>query len=126
MPSVRFAYDVVHYKEDISQAAILANKRVFAFTDAGAPDGIKCDTLGNVYAGCFDGVHVKSESLSVRCVTEGSSQIWSPDGTLLGKIILPGGDGCSNLVFGPAGTLYILAEQRLYEARLASKGALVD
>ena len=61
VPAARFAYDVVHHEEDVSQPAVLANKRVFAFTDAGAPDGIKCDTRGNVYAGCFDGVHVSCE-----------------------------------------------------------------
>lgn len=52
-------------------------------------------------------------------------QVWSPDGTLLGKIILPNGDGCANLVFGPPGKLYIFGEKRLYEARIAAKGVLV-
>jgi hypothetical protein len=36
----------------------LVNKRLFAFADNVAPDGIKVDTEGNVYGGCFDGVHV--------------------------------------------------------------------
>ncbi|CCO33102.1 hypothetical protein RSOLAG1IB_12696 [Rhizoctonia solani AG-1 IB] len=37
----------------------LMNCCVFAFTDSGMPDGIKVDTEGNVYAGCFDGVNFK-------------------------------------------------------------------
>jgi sugar lactone lactonase YvrE len=28
-----------------------SNRRVFAFTDSGAPDGIKLDAQGNVFAG---------------------------------------------------------------------------
>ncbi|KFY73821.1 hypothetical protein V499_06106 [Pseudogymnoascus sp. VKM F-103] len=52
----------------------LASKRLFAFADVGIPDGIKCDTEGNVYSGCGDGVHV-----------------WSPGGMLIGKVYVPGG-----------------------------------
>lgn len=70
---------------------------------------MKCDTDGNVYAGCFDGVHV-----------------WSREGELVGKILLPNGDGCANLVFGPPGRLYIFAETRLYEVQLSAKGVLVE
>ena len=40
----------------------LVNKRLFAFADSGAPDGIKVDTEGNVYGGCSDGVHVSTLS----------------------------------------------------------------
>ncbi len=29
----------------------LVNRSFFAMADSGAPDGIKCDTEGNVYAG---------------------------------------------------------------------------
>ncbi len=46
----------------------LTNKRIFAYVSSGFPDGIKCDTLGNVYSGCGDGVHV-----------------WDKCGTFLGK-----------------------------------------
>jgi hypothetical protein len=44
----------------------LANRRLFAMADVGIPDGIKCDTEGNVYSGCGDGLN-----------------IWSPGGILL-------------------------------------------
>lgn len=59
----RYAYDVIHSPPGSDHATFppaLTNRRLFAFTDCGAPDGIKCDTQGNVYAGCFDGVHVST------------------------------------------------------------------
>lgn len=56
-----YVYDVVRPEPsaDLSAAGpTLHNRRVFAYADNGVPDGIKCDTLGNVYSGCGDGVHV--------------------------------------------------------------------
>lgn len=41
---------------------LLANQRLFAVADIGAPDGIKVDVGGNVYAGIGDGVAVFSAS----------------------------------------------------------------
>ncbi|KAK9384445.1 hypothetical protein V1515DRAFT_618076 [Lipomyces mesembrius] len=77
----------------------LANKRVFAFADCGAPDG-------NVYCGCCDGVHV-----------------WNPSGTLIGKILVP--RGVANLCFADRGTIILLNETRIFEVKCASRGALV-
>ena len=76
--------------------------------DTGAPDGIKCDILGRVYSGCGDGLN-----------------IWGPNGTLLGKIILPG--GCCNFCFGRPGELFLLNETRFCVANLGTKiqGALL-
>jgi gluconolactonase len=54
----RYVYDVSTIGEAGSWT--LENRRVFAHCDKGFPDGIKCDTLGNVYSGCGDGVHVTS------------------------------------------------------------------
>ena len=54
----RYVYDVATIGEAGSWT--LENRRVFAHCDKGFPDGIKCDTLGNVYSGCGDGVHVTS------------------------------------------------------------------
>ena len=86
----------------------LVNRRLFAFVDVGIPDGIKCDTDGNVYSGCGDGVHV-----------------WSPGGVLLGKILIPG--GVANFCFGSKGQMFILNEHRLWRVQLDSrtKGALL-
>ena len=57
--------------------------------DTGIPDGIKCDTSGNVYAGCGDGLN-----------------IWSSGGVLLGKVLIPG--GITNFCFGKNGELFLL------------------
>lgn len=58
----RYVYDVVrppHGADLTAQGPTLHNRRVFAFSDGGAPDGIKCDQDGNVYSGCADGVQVR-------------------------------------------------------------------
>lgn len=85
-----------------------ANRRLFALADTGIPDGIKCDTKGNVYSGCGDGVSV-----------------WSPGGVLLGKVIIPG--GVANFCFGRGGQLFALNEHRLWRVQLnpSLKGALL-
>lgn len=62
----------------------LTNRRLFAHVPEPAPDGIKTDTRGNVYAGCGDGVHV-----------------WNTAGVLLGVICVPG--GVANFCFGRPG-----------------------
>ncbi|KAG8758586.1 hypothetical protein FRC11_003420 [Ceratobasidium sp. 423] len=120
-PGTIYAYDVVHSPEGSAHEThppALTNRRLFAFTDCGMPDGIKCDTEGNVYAGCFDGVHV-----------------WNKHGALVGKILLglgitlpngiPEGRGCANLVFVPGGLL-MFAEDRMYLATIKAKGALLE
>jgi gluconolactonase len=98
------AYDV----DDRSGGPFLINKRLFAFADDGVPDGIKCDMKGNVYSGCGDGVHV-----------------WTPGGTLVGKIYVPG--GCANFCFGPAGEMFLLNETKVWRAKLDDRtmGALL-
>ncbi len=64
-----------------------ANGRRFVDMAPGNSDGIRCDTAGNVWSAAagggagFDGVHC-----------------YHPDGTLLGRIVLP--EACANLTFG--------------------------
>lgn len=101
----RYAFDVIERHGQ----PFLANRRLFALADTGIPDGIKCDTLGNVYSGCGDGVNV-----------------WSPGGVLLGKIIIPG--GVANFCFGSEGQLFALNEHRLWRVQLDKcvRGALLD
>ncbi|CAE6463841.1 unnamed protein product [Rhizoctonia solani] len=120
-PGTIYAYDVVHPEpgsDPTTDPPALTNKRLFAFSDNAAPDGIKLDTEGHVYGCCFDGVHV-----------------WNKNGALLGKILLgldvpsdipgiPAGRGCANLVFVPGGLL-MFAEDRMYFARIKAKGALL-
>lgn len=47
------------YEFDVnSKTQVFEHKRVFAYIDAGLPDGIQVDKFGNVYSSCGDGVHV--------------------------------------------------------------------
>ncbi|BEI87265.1 hypothetical protein CcaverHIS002_0706110 [Cutaneotrichosporon cavernicola] len=114
-PSTIYAFDVVWPGVDLDIGGpSLQNRRLFAFADCGVPDGIKCDTLGNVYSGCGDGVHV-----------------WNKYGTLVGKIVLGLADdnigaGCANFCFVPGGKLVCFAENRIYLVEgLAVEGALL-
>lgn len=102
--SFSYAFDVI----ERAGGQFLANKRVFAMADAGIPDGIKCDTEGNVYAGCFDGV-----------------EVWNAAGRLLGKILVPG--GVANFCFTRPGELFMCNEKRVVVAHFSPKtqGALL-
>ncbi|KAF7289495.1 SGL domain-containing protein [Mycena chlorophos] len=77
LPATVYAFDLM------PDTQIFVNRRIFAFIDTGVPDGLALDTEGNLYVGCGDG-----------------TQVFSPMGTLLGKIFL--GSSSSNMVF--AGT----------------------
>lgn len=96
------------YAFDVIPGPFLANKRVFAFAAVGFPDGIKCDVYGNVYSGCGDGV-----------------EVWSSVGTLIGRILVPG--GVANFCFGKDGEMFLCAEQNLWRLQFArqTKGALL-
>jgi gluconolactonase len=99
-----YAFDVASY----SGSPFLVNRRVFAYAAEGAPDGIKCDIHGNVYSGCGDGV-----------------EVWNAGGTLIGRILVPG--GVANFCFGRDGEMFLCAEQELWRLQLAqlTKGALL-
>ena len=88
---------------DVTADHQLVNGRVFCQTDKGAPDGIRCDRHGNLWSSAGDGVHV-----------------FAPDGTRLGKILVP--ETPANLCFGgPAGDeLFITAKTSLYHIRLTT------
>ncbi|KAJ9611107.1 hypothetical protein H2200_004290 [Cladophialophora chaetospira] len=83
------------------------NRKLFTYVSPGIPDGIHCDTEGNVYSGVGDGV-----------------QVWNPSGTLLGKIFL--GTTSANFNFAGKGGLVICAETELYYASIAAEGAIVE
>lgn len=69
--------------------------------------GVHCDSFGNVYAGCGDGVHV-----------------WNPAGKLLGKIFTDG--VAANFQFVGNGKMIICAETRLYLATFAARGTKIQ
>jgi gluconolactonase len=101
---------------DVADGRKLANGRPFASTEfrgkKGGADGIRCDTEGNVWAGCgwagdgYDGVHV-----------------FAPDGTRIGLIKLP--EICSNVCFGGVkrNRLFMTASQSLYAVYVGAQGA---
>lgn len=100
LPASIYAFDVV------DNGTALVNRRMFAYCDAGVPDGIKCDEHGNVYAGCGDGLHV-----------------WDRRGTLLGKIFV--GSVVANFNFTMDG-IWMMAEEKLFFCEIGAKGCLVN
>ncbi len=100
------------YIYDVVDGKTLANGRVFCEMEAGGSDGIRCDVDGNLWAAAgwagegFDGVH-----------------IFTPDGKLIGKILLP--ECCANLCFGGAkrNRLFMTASQSLYALFVNTRGA---
>jgi gluconolactonase len=99
-PHTIYSFDVVYSREG-SGDAYLQNRRVFAMADNGIPDGIKVDTNGNLFVGAGDGV-----------------QVYSKTGKLLGKILT---GGAANLVFA-GNKLFVLAETKVYQIQLNTKG----
>ena len=96
---------------DVREDGTIANGRVFfdatawAKTKKGAPDGMKVDREGNLFAAGPGGVH-----------------IFAPDGAYLGSIET--GVATSNVAWGEDGSvLYITASTAIYRIRLATKGA---
>ncbi|CAG8932842.1 unnamed protein product [Penicillium salamii] len=98
---------VYSYRYDVKEDGTFENRKLFAFVNSGAPDGIHCDSWGNVYAGCGDGV-----------------QVWNPSGKLIGKIYV--GATSANFNFAGQGRMVICAETDLYYATLAAAGNYVD
>ena len=94
------------YRFDVADDGTFDNRKTFAYVSSGIPDGIHCDTKGNVYTGCGDGVHV-----------------FNPSGKLIGKIFL--GTGVANFNFAGKGKMVICAETKLYYATLGAEGAVV-
>ena len=91
---------------DVEDGSRLANGRVFCDLDNGIPDGLRTDTAGNVWTSARDGVHC-----------------FAPDGTLLGKILVP--QTVANLAFGGPrrNRLYITATRSLYAVYTTATGA---
>ncbi|RDW90057.1 SMP-30/gluconolactonase/LRE family protein [Aspergillus mulundensis] len=95
------------YRFDVLEDGTFENRKTFAFISAGNPDGIHCDTNGNVYAACKDGV-----------------QVFNPSGKLIGKIWL--GTQSANFNFAGKGRMVIAAETELFYATLKADGGFVE
>ncbi|ETI29571.1 hypothetical protein G647_02024 [Cladophialophora carrionii CBS 160.54] len=95
------------YQYTVLEDGTWSNRKLFSYVSPGIPDGVHCDTDGNVYSGVGDGVVV-----------------YNPSGTLLGKIFL--GTTSANFNFAGKGRMVICAETELYYATLAAEGAVVQ
>lgn len=95
-PASLYAFDIINKK-------YLAGRRTFAFADNGFPDGVHCDTEGNVWAGCGDGIHV-----------------WNSEGTLLGKIWT--GLETNNFAFLPGAVVVFTNAQLWVVENVKAKG----
>jgi gluconolactonase len=82
---------------DVRADGSVSEGKVFCKIDKGGPDGIRCDSEGRIWSSAGDGVH-----------------IFAPDGSLMGKILVP--EGPANLCFGGENgkTLFITARKSLY------------
>lgn len=81
------------------------NGCVFAVIEPGQPDGLRVDEQGNIFTSSEDSV-----------------QVYTPDGTRLGKIFVP--ETCANLTFGgkERDRLLITAGKSLYAIDLNTRG----
>lgn len=91
---------------DVVDGRHLSNNGVFCTIDNGLADGLRVDVHGNVWTSAGDGVHC-----------------FSPEGVLLGKILIP--QIVSNLTFGGPrrNRLFITATKSLYAVHTATIGA---
>lgn len=91
---------------DVMDGQRLANGRIFCRLDNGIPDGFRLDVDGNLWTSAGDGVHC-----------------FAPDGTLIGKILVP--QTVANLCFGGPrrNRLFITATRSLYAVYTATIGA---
>lgn len=90
---------------EVAAGGRLRGGEVFATVDAGIPDGLRVDLRGNVWTSAGDGVHC-----------------FSPQGELLGRILVP--EPVANVEFGGqrGNRLFITATTSLYACYLTTSG----
>jgi gluconolactonase len=86
------------------------NGRLFFDAMPGYADGIRCDTEGNVWCGFSGGPG------------QDGVAVFAPDGTLIGRILLP--ERCANLCFGgrKRNRLFMTASQSVYALYVEAQG----
>jgi gluconolactonase len=91
---------------ELDEKGRVSNGKVFATCDSGLFDGFRLDDEGRIWTSAGDGVHC-----------------FAPDGTLLGKILLP--EVTANVVFGGLrrNRLFICGTTSLYSMMLPVNGA---
>lgn len=101
-----FGGDPTHIRAfDCSTSGTLSGGNAFHTITPGVADGLRVDTDGNIWSSAADGVH---------CI--------SPEGELLGKILVP--ETVSNVCFGGRALhqLFITASTSLYAVSLNRRG----
>lgn len=90
---------------DVVGGKSLANGRLFADVSPGLSDGFRPDQHGNIFTSSLDSI-----------------QVYAPDGTLLGKIMVP--EKIANCTFGgpDKDRLWISASSSIYSIMMATKG----
>jgi gluconolactonase len=103
---------VIRVFDVVDGGTMLANGRVFVDAGKGLPDGMRCDTDGNLWCGFGGGEG------------EDGVAIFMPDGKLIGRILLP--ERCANLCFGglKRNRLFMAASQSLYSLYVNAQGAV--
>ena len=101
-PKITRVYDIVDGKA--------VNGRLFFDANPGWADGIRCDTEGNVWAGITGGPGHDGVA------------IFAPDGTMIGRILLP--ERCAKLAFGgrKRNRLFMTASQSVYALYVEAQG----
>ena len=91
---------------DVRDGGRLAGGDIFARCSVGTFDGLRLDSAGRIWAAAGDGVHC-----------------FDPDGTLIGKLLVP--ETVANLVFGGAqrNYLFICATTSVYGLLVTVNGA---
>ncbi len=98
-PHAIYVYDIN------ADGKTVSNPRKFAVISPGFPDGMRLDAMGNIYVGALDGV-----------------QVLSPQGALIGKILLP--KETANLTFGGKDNniLFICSSDSVWAIKLNTQG----
>ena len=101
----------VHVYDIVDDGTRAVNGRVFFNAMPGYADGIRVDTQGNVWCGFSGGEG------------EDGVAIFAPDGTLIGRILLP--ERCANVCFGgeKRNRLFMAASQSVYAIYVEAQGA---
>jgi gluconolactonase len=105
------------YVFDVGVDNRLSNRKLFSDCTIDdvkcAPDGLRCDVEGNLWASSNAG-----RALGYSGVT-----VWNPAGKLLGRIRLP--EVCGNLAFGgpKRNRLFMAASQSIYAVYVGTQGA---
>ncbi len=102
--------DKTVYVYDIVDGTHAANGRLFFNAMPGYADGIRVDTDGNVWCGFSGGEG------------EDGVAVFAPDGTLIGRILLP--ERCANVCFGGTkrNRLFMAASQSVYALYVEAQG----